>query len=410
MTKIPSISLRQLKSMLYVAEYRNVTRAADALNRSQTAITKAVSDLEAELGYTLFERTSTGMQITAYGEVIARRIQLVAQEFAHARTAYLQFLPESTRAKNNPLFTMDISYKRLAALVAVHDTRSISLAADQLGVTKTAVYNSARHIEELIDLTLFEKEPNGVSPTAYCRILVSHIKIAFKEVRRALEDLASIDGSTIGRLAIGTHPYTRTVLTPKVMSKMLDAYAEIEITTQEGSYKTLEVALRCGEIDCIVGVLESTNDKIDLKQEALFQDHLSVIARYDHPLHQKTHLNLADLMDYCWVLPIRKTLTRRLFDQTLAASNIPPPKRVIETTSASIMRGILVDSDHLAIFSEHIIHFDEQSKLLKALKIDLPGTNRSIGVTTLQRSEPSPSLRRFLEELRLVSSEIQRAS
>ena len=40
--KIPELSLRYLKAAKYVAELRSVTRAGEQLNRSQTAISKAI--------------------------------------------------------------------------------------------------------------------------------------------------------------------------------------------------------------------------------------------------------------------------------------------------------------------------------------------------------------------------------
>jgi len=75
---IPEVSLRHLKSALFVAEHKNVTRAANRLNRSQTAITKAISELEAALDTRLFDRSSTGMMPLVYGEARARRVELAA--------------------------------------------------------------------------------------------------------------------------------------------------------------------------------------------------------------------------------------------------------------------------------------------------------------------------------------------
>ena len=42
----PKLSLRNLKAAISVARHQNVTAAADELNRSQTAVTKALNNLE----------------------------------------------------------------------------------------------------------------------------------------------------------------------------------------------------------------------------------------------------------------------------------------------------------------------------------------------------------------------------
>uniref|UniRef100_UPI003D11BC92 LysR family transcriptional regulator n=1 Tax=Sedimenticola sp. TaxID=1940285 RepID=UPI003D11BC92 len=79
---IPDLSLRHLKAALYVARDKSVTRAANKLNRSQTAITKAINDLEAQLGVPLFDRSATGMLPTAHGAAMVARVALAEAEFA----------------------------------------------------------------------------------------------------------------------------------------------------------------------------------------------------------------------------------------------------------------------------------------------------------------------------------------
>jgi len=406
---IPELSLRQLKSALYVAQTRNLTRAAKLLNRSQTAITKAVSDLEETLGKALFDRSTTGMQPTVYGEAIARRVETAAREFEQAGEGYLKYMPNAKSVSTNPVFSMDISYKRVAALIALYETRNISAAALELGVTKTAIYNSVRQLEQLLELSLFEREPHGVSPTAYCRVLIRHTKLAFAEIRRGIEDLSNIDGITKGRLAIGTLPYTRTLLTPRAINRLLEEYPKIDISTREGPYQTMEIALRSGEIDCIVGALRTDSPVDELETEELFQDKLAVIARFDHPLAAKKSIALNELSDLVWVLPARNTPSRKLFNEALKKQGIGPLQRAIETSSVSMVRGLLLDSDQLALLSEHQIHYDKKFKLLTALPVDLGDTMRPIGVTTLRRTQPAPAVELFLRFLRESAGELRKS-
>ena len=70
---------RQLKYLITLAEYRNVTRAAEALYISQPALSHYLKNTEAELGVQLFDRSTTPMKLTQAGECYiesARRILL----------------------------------------------------------------------------------------------------------------------------------------------------------------------------------------------------------------------------------------------------------------------------------------------------------------------------------------------
>lgn len=62
------IKLRQIVCFLEVAERRSFVRAAEALNTTQPAISKTISELEEALGVVLFERSRRGVYLTSYGE------------------------------------------------------------------------------------------------------------------------------------------------------------------------------------------------------------------------------------------------------------------------------------------------------------------------------------------------------
>jgi LysR family transcriptional regulator of gallate degradation len=218
---IPELSLRQLKACLYVCEEKNVTKAAYQLNRSQTAVTKALTDLEATLERQLFERTSSGMLPTIYGEILAKRIARAINEFKLVGEKFREYQPNAKARLNNPIFSMDISFKRLSAFVALYHLLNVQRAAEQLSLTKAAIYSSVRQLEEWLNIELFSSEPNGVVPNPFCHILAQHTKLAFAEIRYGLEDMANTDGVSMGAVNIGTLPYTRTYMTPHAINALL---------------------------------------------------------------------------------------------------------------------------------------------------------------------------------------------
>lgn len=82
--------LRHLKSaqlLLLVAlgEAASLRKAAASLNMTQPTATKLIQDLEAAVGYALFERSSRGMRPTPYGEVMIRHARLVQMEVIRTR-------------------------------------------------------------------------------------------------------------------------------------------------------------------------------------------------------------------------------------------------------------------------------------------------------------------------------------
>jgi DNA-binding transcriptional LysR family regulator len=71
------MELYQLRSFAAVAEQGHLTRAADRLHVSQPALSAQIKALEDELGVALFERTSTGLVLTAAGQKLLPEAQKV---------------------------------------------------------------------------------------------------------------------------------------------------------------------------------------------------------------------------------------------------------------------------------------------------------------------------------------------
>lgn len=403
---IPDISLRQLKALVYVAKYQNVTKASKELNRSQTAITKAISDLELTIDKKLFDRTSTGMILTPHGEALSIRAKRAMKEFQKAGEKLSDYIEVKRSLDNIPIFSMDISYKRLSAFIALYHLNNYHRAAEQLKITKAAIYSSVRQIDEWLGIELFNSAPNGVSPAPYGLVLAQHIKLAFAEIRHGIEDMANIDGITCGSVKIGTLPYTRTYITPNAINRLLKEHPSLGVVTFEGNYQDMESSLRSGDIDLIIGAVRPTERSKDIQTETLFEDKLSIIARKQHPLINKTKVTLSDLNEYGWILPELHTPSGKLFIETMNEHKCELPKQAIHTSSLSMIRGLLVSSDRVALLSKHQIYYDEYSDLLDVLPVTMDDTYRSIGITMRKYTKPSPAAQLFLDNLRQVADEI----
>jgi DNA-binding transcriptional LysR family regulator len=69
--------LRQLRYFVTVAEERSFTRAAGRLHIAQQSLSQQIRTLESQLGVTLFERSSHGVELTDIGAVLLREARPV---------------------------------------------------------------------------------------------------------------------------------------------------------------------------------------------------------------------------------------------------------------------------------------------------------------------------------------------
>ena len=113
-----SMKLHQLRAFLTTVEQGSIRAASRTLHLSQAALTKAIKELEQDLGVPLILRTARGVQLTAFGQQLRTRAHLIVSEMRRAEddiaqmkgagagsvsaaitpTAALSILPQAYRA------------------------------------------------------------------------------------------------------------------------------------------------------------------------------------------------------------------------------------------------------------------------------------------------------------------------
>lgn len=155
------MDLRQLEAFAAVMSAGSVTAAGKMLGRSQPSVTRAIQELEQELGFALFERsgpkvTPTHKAFMMYGEVesallgvrnIRQRAQHIAQEENHQiklvaisalaaglLPAALSRLPEHLRPQQIQLQSMSPENVVHAVLSKTMDLGAVSLPLEHRGL------------------------------------------------------------------------------------------------------------------------------------------------------------------------------------------------------------------------------------------------------------------------------------
>lgn len=83
-----AFTIRQLQYFVAVAEQGGVSRAAQSLAISQSSVTEAIKELEADLGVSLFERHARGLNITHRGHQFLRHATKILADVSDARRTF----------------------------------------------------------------------------------------------------------------------------------------------------------------------------------------------------------------------------------------------------------------------------------------------------------------------------------
>lgn len=116
------MNLQRLETFVAVAHAGSFRQAAETLHRSQSAVSKHVQQLEAELGVALFERTTRRVAITAEGRVLLNRFNAVLEELRAIPTE-LREHSDLRRGRVSIGAVPSISSQRLPATIAAFKRR-----------------------------------------------------------------------------------------------------------------------------------------------------------------------------------------------------------------------------------------------------------------------------------------------
>ena len=231
---LPNLDIDQLKTFLAIADVGNFTRAADEVNKTQSAVSMQMKRLEDVLGRPLFARDGRGSRFTHDGERLveyARRIVALSDEAVAAFTKpditgtvrfgtpddYADiFLPEVLARFNrtHPLVTVDVECYSSAVL-------NDRVQRGELDLSILTFYGerNGEHVrrEELVwatsarhSLHLLEELPLAVSHTGcvWRKLVVEALESVGRKYRIAYSspNSSTLNAAVLQGLAIAAMP------------------------------------------------------------------------------------------------------------------------------------------------------------------------------------------------------------
>jgi len=195
---------------------------------------------------------------------------------------------------NQASILTQLNLTHLRALDALLAERSVTRAAQRLGLTQSAVSHALRGLRHVLDDPLLVRGTGGMVPTAHAEALAAPLHRALRELESALATSPGFDPATTRRtftLAMGDG-YTLTVL-PALLRALRTEAPGIDVDVRPAPGGLPGPALARGDVDLALGV--ATPPGAELRTRALFDDDFAVMVRHDHP-EIDDHI---DLDTYC---------------------------------------------------------------------------------------------------------------
>jgi LysR family transcriptional regulator, pca operon transcriptional activator len=283
-----------------------------------------------------------------------------------------------------------IKFRHLQTFVEVARQKSVMRAAETLHVSQPAVTKTIRELEEVLGVSLFQREGRGIVITRYGEIFLRHAGATMTALRQAL-DSVSHDSAQLGPpVRIGALPTVSTRIMPRAMTAFLAENTGSRIKIVTGDNAVLLEQLRIGELDLVVGRLAAPEKMTGFSFEHLYSEQVLFTVRTGHPLLSIKHGLFEKLHAFPVLMPTRNSIIRPVVDHFLIANGIPALPNQIETVSDAFGRAFLKCSDAIWIISEGVVAGDISEGTLTSLPIDSSSTRGPVGLTV--RTDAIPTL------------------
>jgi LysR family transcriptional regulator of gallate degradation len=391
------VNLHHLHAFSTVAATGGIRRSADVLYRASSAVARSVSALEESLDIQLFERKGRGMLLTAAGETVQLRAQIIEAELREVRDD-----ANRLAAREGALLGgIDALFneRRLQVATMLADVHHMPSVARVMGMSQSAISQSIARLEDALGQTLFRRSAHGMMPSDAGTRWIVRFNRVLVELGHIVSDVAALKGVLEGVVTVGALPLARTLLLPAAITSLVKKFPRLRVRSLESTYEELTAGLLSGRVDFIIGALRTPAGQ-GLESCVLIRDQTAVIARAGHPLATEPTLSFDDLQNYPWVLSRAGTPLRMSLEQFFRTQNRESPQPVVETGDLALLRGLLVSSDMLTVLSAHQMHYEIATNQLVVLQFPMHGFERQIGATMRTGAHLSPGANALLAELK----------
>jgi|SRR5579871_2303481 len=283
--------------------------------------------------------------------------------------------------------------KTMTHLVALSRRLNYARAAEDLGISQSALTRSIQALERHLGMRLFDRDRSGVALTPQGRLAVERCAVLLADAEDVERHLVLAAGAQAGRIRFGMAPLPASALLPGIVAERLGTASELTHEVMVRDSDALWELLVAGEIEFFVTNEGFAYDSPRPRVEALGHFPIGGIVRTGHPL--LTGEAGADakfpVIRSSWTgLPLPSSIKRRLRGAT----------NVIEDFGA--LAKIAGSSDAIWFSSPYAVPIELRGGVLSELPPadgDWPREVRII-MYTLERRSQSPWARSIRDSLR----------
>lgn len=192
------------------------------------------------------------------------------------------------------------SFRHIEIIHALAAHGSFNRAADAIGISQPVLSRTLAHVEKELGVKLFDRGPQGATPTIFGKIIIDRCGPALQNVADALHEIRQVQGLASGTLIVSAGSFPSEISVQTALGRLLSQYPDLKISYSTVAWAQARKDVLEGRADIAVGDISDllTAGHPDLDIEPLPPREVRFCCRAGHPLAARKRVSLADIFSY----------------------------------------------------------------------------------------------------------------
>jgi len=290
---------------------------------------------------------------------------------------------------------MQIEIRHLQMIHAIDREGSMTMAAEVLGVTQSALSHQLREIEDRLRTPLFHRVNRRLLLTDSGKRFLDAANHVLDELDRLETDIGAVAAGLEGRIRVSTECYTTYRWVPQVLRAFREKWPAIDVTISPEYTQDVTAALADGSID--VAIMHSEPDE-SFSAVPVMRDEVMIMTSVDHPFAGRRFIEAADLRDEHLVLhgPLERSGFAR---EVLIPANVRP-RRVSEVMLTEAIVEVVSAGIGVAPMANWIAAESVAAGKVAATRVTRNGYQRGWHAVTLASAQSPRYVHDFVQTMR----------
>lgn len=238
--------------------------------------------------------------------------------------------------------------RHLRLLAALERSATLGEAAREVGVTQPAASQMLRELESTLELRLFDRHSRGLRATEAGRLLAQQSRQILGSVRYGADALVAL--ATLQRRPLQISAIAAAVIGvigPR-LPQLRKRLGGVRVLVEEDTPENVLAKLMGGHAQLALARRSEQPLPPALAFEELLADDLAVVASPRHPAARRKSVQLGELAEMEWSMPLGPYSTTAAFSRACEVAGFTPRRGDVQCMAPDLLQSIVGDARTLA--------------------------------------------------------------